>query len=60
MSRRFTVTSLPPAASAASADPESRRHSVADPRRSGKDVKGPRPQPPLCSPGGQPGLSIPH
>uniref|UniRef100_A0A0J9YUW1 Solute carrier family 12, member 5 n=1 Tax=Mus musculus TaxID=10090 RepID=A0A0J9YUW1_MOUSE len=59
MSRRFTVTSLPPAASAASADPESRRHSVADPRRLPReDVKGP--QPPLCSPGGQPGLPIPH
>lgn len=41
MSRRFTVTSLPPAASAASADPESRRHSVADPRRLPReDVKG--------------------
>ncbi|KAM7326868.1 hypothetical protein ACRRTK_013235 [Alexandromys fortis] len=33
MSRRFTVTSLPPVAPAAAADPESRRHSVADPRR---------------------------
>ncbi|CAH6776784.1 Slc12a5 [Phodopus roborovskii] len=32
MSRRFTVTSLPPAAPAAATDPESRRHSVADPR----------------------------
>lgn len=41
MSRRFTVTSLPPAAPAAAADPESRRHSVADPRRLPReDVKG--------------------
>lgn len=42
MSRRFTVTSLPPAApAAAAADPESRRHSVADPRRLPReDVKG--------------------
>lgn len=41
MSRRFTVTSLPPAAPAVAADPESRRHSVADPRRLPReDVKG--------------------
>ncbi|PNJ85991.1 SLC12A5 isoform 25 [Pongo abelii] len=40
MSRRFTVTSLPPAGPARSPDPESRRHSVADPRHlPGEDVK---------------------
>uniref|UniRef100_A0A8C5VA65 Solute carrier family 12 member 5 n=1 Tax=Microcebus murinus TaxID=30608 RepID=A0A8C5VA65_MICMU len=38
MSRRFTVTSLPPAGPAGTRDPESRRHS--DPRRlPGEDVK---------------------
>lgn len=41
MSRRFTVTSLPPAGPAGTSDPESQRHPAAGLRHlSGEDAKG--------------------